>query len=367
MNQALVYSVALAIFFGLLVLALWLTIKTISVLFQRQSERLVLVAVLATGVLFLLFFLSRSFNEYLYRAVLNYLGVVHFSFLIALAAWLLALLYRLFKGRWPSLTPNCSRALGALYIGLCIGVVAVASYNFNKEEAIVELQIVSNKLTRPVSFVHISDIQYGTTSKQEMVDKLRRVYSLKPEFIVFTGDLVDFEGYATEDFDVLKESPVPIYFERGNHEFYHDPTRLLSDLNQIDTLRLLINKMDSIGEIDIVGIDFGRTPGYLGAQFKNIPLSKNRFSILLYHEPVEIPLGVAHGFDLLLYGHTHGGQIWPFTWLIDWMYEFGDGLFQVEDSTVYTSDGLSLWGPRMRLGSQNEIVVVNLIPDKAEQ
>ena len=366
MAQTLLIISSLAVLFFLLALALWASLKTVALLFALPGTKLARFAFLSTVVLFVLFFISRYSQIEVYRQVLNYLGVVHFSFLVALVFWLPALTFRLLQGSWPDLSANWSRSLGVAYLASCVTLIGFASYNFHKDESIVEILIESEKLTKTVRFVHISDMQYGTTSKEEMIKKMQRVYALDAEFIVFTGDLIDFEGYKTEDFEILKQSPVPIYFERGNHEFYHDPTRLLSDLNQIDTLRLLINQMDSIGEVDIVGIDFGRAPGYLSARFNGIPLNKDRFSILLYHEPVEIPLGVAHGFDLLLYGHTHGGQIWPCTWLIDWMYEYGDGLFELDEATVYTSDGLSLWGPRMRLGSQNEIVVVTLAPAAAQ-
>ena len=356
------YIALFGTFFLLLSLALGLTLKTISILFQKPIPRLVLVSVSLTTIVMLLYVYGRANNEVLYRIVLNYMGFANFAFFVALAFWVAALLYRAFYGQALVLSAGISRALGVTYIAAVAVIVGYATYNYHKPEAVVELTMTSKKIAQPVRFAHISDLQYGTTSRTEMIDKMRRVYALDPDFIVFTGDLVDFEGYRTDDFAVLAESPVPIFFERGNHEFYHDPSRLLADLNRVETLRMLINRSDRYGEVDIVGVDFGQRDGHLARQLENIPLDPDRFSILLYHEPIDIPVASRHGFDMMLYGHTHGGQIWPYTWGVDWLYEYADGLYKLGDSLVYTTDGLSLWGPRMRLGSQNEIVIITLLP-----
>jgi len=74
---------------------------------------------------------------------------------------------------------------------------------------------------------------------------------------------------------------------------------------------------------------------------------------------------VQHGFDLQIYAHTHAGQMWPFTWVVDAMYEYSDGAYKVNDSFIYTSDGAALWGPRLRLGSQNEITLFKLRPNES--
>ena len=356
------YVFMLLTFFVMLSAAFYTSAKTISYLFQTPVKRLLFWSLVFNAVLIVFMVMVRNVSDSFYRLLLNYLGFISFGFFIALFYWLPQWGKRLTTGQWFRFSRSTSRNIAHVYIVVWASVVILAVYNFHKPDALVTFELKSDKVSKPVRFVHISDIQYGTTSLEEMNQKLEQVYALNPDFIVFTGDLVDFEGYRTEDFSVLANSPVPIYFERGNHEFYHDPTRLLSDLNRVDTLRMLINKKDSFGEIDIVGIDYGEREYHLAKHLLHIPLNKDRFSILLYHEPIDVDDGVAHGFDLLLFGHTHGGQIWPFTWVVDWIYPYADGFFKVGDSTIYTSDGLSLWGPRMRLGSQNEYVLFTISP-----
>lgn len=351
-------------FFTLLSVASYASAKTVFSLYQWSAKGLLFWVLFANAVVLAMMIVVRNLSDDIYRFLLNYMGWLSFGFFISLAYWIPQWFIRIFTGKWFTPTAQTGRRLAALYLVALVSVVSLAIYNFHKPDTLVEFELYSDKISKPVRFVHISDIQYGTTTLSEMNQKLKRVYALKPDFIVFTGDLVDFEGYLTEDFSVLAESPVPIFFERGNHEFYHDPSRLLSDLNQVDTLKMLINKKQSFGEVDIIGVDYSNRPGHLRRVLNSLPLNKNRFSILLYHEPTDVEDGITHGFDLLLFGHTHGGQIWPYTLLVDQMYTYADGYFEVEGSTIYTSDGLSLWGPRMRLGSQNEFVLFTIKPER---
>ena len=110
-----------------------------------------------------------------------------------------------------------------------------------------------------------------------------------------------------------------------------------------------------------MGIDYNRSKYQLRDKLKEIELNESKFSILLYHEPKGIEFAVEKGFDLALFGHTHAGQIWPITVLIDKMYKYGDGYYEEDNTKIYTTDGAGLWGPQMRLDSQNEIVVFKLI------
>ena len=82
-------------------------------------------------------------------------------------------------------------------------------------------------------------------------------------------------------------------------------------------------------EIEIVGIDHTTSVSRLEDEINKVELSKEKYSILLYHEPKGIEIGVKKGFDLMLYGHTHGGQIFPITKIVDMMYKYGNGFYEV--------------------------------------
>ena len=173
------------------------------------------------------FILSELWWSDLNRIVANYLGLLTISFFTAIVG---LFLIRILPS-WSYLGQAVRTEKGGVFLALFALIVCLlASYNYHKEIAVVEFQINSSKVSRTYRFVQLSDIQYGTTTLSEMNAILEKAYSLEPEFIVFTGDLIDFDNYSEEDFSVLANSPVPIYFERGNHEFYHHPEKGLCSI-----------------------------------------------------------------------------------------------------------------------------------------
>ena len=93
-----------------------------------------------------------------------------------------------------------------------------------------------------------------------------------------------------------------------------------------------------------------------------MPLPNDKFNILLYHRPVGALDAKAAGIDLMLSGHTHGGQIFPYTLLVKYLYPFPQGLVNMDDFNLYTTDGVGIWGPQLRLGSKNELAVFTISP-----
>ena len=71
-----------------------------------------------------------------------------------------------------------------------------------------------------------------------------------------------------------------------------------------------------------------------------------------------------HGIDLMLSGHTHNGQIFPFNLLVKQQFKRIAGLYIEKDARLYVSSGTGTWGPLMRLGSMNEITLFDLLPDR---
>ncbi len=345
-------------FYILLSIALYSVLKALSVQFNLTKLRVLAISLgFTTGYIFLGLTLGRVSGE-AFRLLTYYMGAISFAFFLSLVYWAYYSVVSI-TGRRQLAT---NKVAGGVYVLATVATVSLSIYNFHKPASIETFTLQSDKISKPYTFLHLSDMQYGSISKEEMDQKLLDAYALNPDFIVFTGDLIDFDHYSAEDFNVLSQSPVPIYFERGNHEFYHDPTRLLSYLETIGPIKLLINDRVEVEELEIIGVDFSRRPNHLADTVDRLERDSEKFSILLYHEPRDVHDAVDRDFDLLLYGHTHGGQIWPFTEVVDWMYEFADGHFQIDDTFIYTSDGISLWGPRMRLGSQNEMVMFNLVP-----
>jgi predicted MPP superfamily phosphohydrolase len=92
-------------------------------------------------------------------------------------------------------------------------------------------------------------------------------------------------------------------------------------------------------------------------------LDRNRASILLAHQPLNLSIPEEEGVSLQLSGHTHGGQLWPWTWVAARVHgRFNCGLNRFGNLLVLTSNGAGTWGAPMRVGTISEIVLIRLSP-----
>ena len=83
-------------------------------------------------------------------------------------------------------------------------------------------------------------------------------------------------------------------------------------------------------------------------------------TLLIDHQPYEVAKKDSLGIDIQFSGHTHRGQVWPLSLLVDNMYEQSHGYRQWPHSHVYVSSGLSLWGPPFRIGTDSDMLVMTI-------
>ena len=151
------------------------------------------------------------------------------------------------------------------------------------------------------------------------------------------------------------------YFVTGNHEEFSDPRRYLEAIEG-SGIRVLRNEKVNLDGLQVVGVPYHDTgdPKRLESVLEEAGLDRGRASVLLAHVPHRLPIAEKQGISLQLSGHTHGGQMWPFTWFT-WRI-FGDytyGLKKFGQLFVYTSSGAGTWGPPMRVCTQPEIVLIS--------
>ena len=83
--------------------------------------------------------------------------------------------------------------------------------------------------------------------------------------------------------------------------------------------------------------------------------------VLLAHQPNSAPAAARAGFDVQISGHTHGGQFWPWNWLVGFFQRFTGGLYRLQNLWVYVNRGTGYWGPPNRFGVPSEITRIRLI------
>ena len=89
-------------------------------------------------------------------------------------------------------------------------------------------------------------------------------------------------------------------------------------------------------------------------------VDKNRYVILLDHQPYELEKAENAGVDFQFSGHTHHGQVWPLSWITEAIYENAYGPYRLKDTRYYVSSGMGIWGAKFRIGTCSEYVVATL-------
>jgi uncharacterized protein len=219
--------------------------------------------------------------------------------------------------------------------------------------------------------VQMSDLHIGDVLGRHFLEELvRRSNVLRPDLVAVTGDLVDGTvdqlGPTVAALRGLT-SRSGTFFVTGNHEFYSGDRHWAEALEAMG-IQVLRNRRvtlgDAGGRLDVVGVDdYGqkdRPRGYdldkaLEGRERDLP------AVLLAHQPRGVEEAVAAGIGLQLSGHTHGGQMFPITAIVDAVYRYSAGLYRVGEGHVYVSRGTGFWGPPMRIGSPPEITSITLL------
>jgi predicted MPP superfamily phosphohydrolase len=189
---------------------------------------------------------------------------------------------------------------------------------------------------------------------------------LNPDIVFLPGDL--FDG-ASADADSLAApfaalvAPFGSYFSTGNHDEFGNAAHYAEVLARVG-IRTLTNEKIIVDGLTIVGIPNGDSgyPIRLRATLESLSLHRGQASILLNHVPNRLPIVEQAGVSLQLSGHTHGGQLFPFTWFTRYAFgRFTYGLQRFGALQIYTSSGAGTWGPPMRVGTSSEIVLLTFV------
>ena len=248
--------------------------------------------------------------------------------------------------------------IGVVVSGIGLSLFSLLNARY---PVIKRLDIASSKLTRTVRLVQLSDVHIGSRSAAYLAHVVQQVNRLDPEVVVITGDLIDSEKVGPAELSALRKIRVPVFMSIGNHERYVGVSRLLPMLASVG-VTVLRQRGEMVGEIQLVGIDDAESENQIAQQLPAIERDQAKFNVLLYHRPLGWPDALNSDIDLMLSGHTHNGQIFPFNWLVRQQFAHIRGHYLAPDNAhhLYVSTGTGTWGPLMRLGSSSEITVFEL-------
>lgn len=233
-----------------------------------------------------------------------------------------------------------------------------------------KLTIVTDKLPRGWPRLRIavtSDLHLGLTSQEaNLRQALAILRAANPAIWLDLGDLVDGrfppEGPTGMETKLLAgfNPPLGKYCILGNHEFYAGIPAALAYEKACGFTVLRGRALAIQGALNLGGVD---DPGH-GQKPQPLPTppDNGRFSIIMVHRPAVGPKGIAP-YDLQLSGHTHGGQIFPYSLLVKLVHRYLAGLYDLPGGgRIYTTRGTGYWGPPVRVLAPPEVTIIDLVP-----
>lgn len=279
----------------------------------------------------------------------------------------------------PARRMALSRLVGGGAVVISLGLGALAWQRATRPLTVKRVEIPMQGLPPALdgfSIVQLTDIHIGPTLGREFIEEIvEKTNALKPDFVAITGDLVDGSVANLQD----KIAPLAdlhsrfgTFFVTGNHEYYSGVNDWIEFLSH-HRVRTLHNERVVLerdgGQICVAGIDdpTGRgVPGH-GPNLKKTLATHPDYIpvVLLAHQPKAVMEAANFNVKLQLSGHTHGGQIWPWRYLVYLQQPYLEGLHNHEGTQLYVSTGTGYWGPPMRLGTSAEITQIILRAPKA--
>jgi uncharacterized protein len=300
----------------------------------------------------------------IYTFAAIWLGFLNYFFFAACFCWLVDLAL-LFSPLAPSL-PQYRPLIAGIFFSLAIltGIYGLLNARW------VRIRRVTVQLPNlPPSWcgrtaLLISDLHLGNINGPGFCRRIVALAArLQPDIVFLPGDL--FDGVHADPSRLIApfkdlSPPYGTFFTAGNHEEYGGETNFTHALIQAG-IRVLINEKINVDGLQILGIPYAdsHSPIHLRANLEALFPDPALASILLNHAPHRLPIVEQAGISLQLSGHTHGGQLIPFTWFTRSAFgKFTYGLHRFGSLQVYTSSGAGTWGPPMRVGTHPEIVLL---------
>ena len=253
--------------------------------------------------------------------------------------------------------------INKFYLGIIsiffITILSITSLFLARLIKTKKIKIYTNKINKNYRFVFLSDVHLGSNNSNNLRKIINKINMKDFDFLLIGGDLIDSSSFSLKELQILDKIKKPIIFITGNHEYYIKNSK--EKINELKKYNInhLSNNNSIFQDINLIGIDDNVKKD------KQINIVQNKyiadkFNVVLVHKPL-IWDQIYSNCDLMLSGHTHNGQIFPFNLLVRILFKYKYGFFKKENSNLYVTSGVGCWGPKMRLGTFNEIIIFNLI------
>ncbi|MDR2221287.1 MAG: metallophosphoesterase [Flavobacteriaceae bacterium] len=252
-------------------------------------------------------------------------------------------------------------------IGLT-GSIALFGYLNYKNKRKVNLTIQVDKvLPKPLKIVMLSDLHLGyAIERKELQHWIALVNKEQADIVLIAGDVIDnsvapLHYYALDQLLGKLTSRLGTYSCLGNHEYLAGISGSHHFLKEAN-IKVLQDEVLSIDEESIVLIGRDDKTNTHRKTLEQLVdgVDSSKVCILLDHQPYHLEEAAQCGIDLQLSGHTHRGQIWPISYITDYLFEQSHGYLKKQQTHYYVSSGIGIWGGRYRIGTKSEYVVITI-------
>ncbi len=329
------------------------------------------ITLMILGVILPMIFISTLFYSYKHYSLLFswlntitavWLIFVLYVFMASLIVFILLILNYYFK-------LNISIKMISyllIFIVILITVVGIRNSNIPK---VINYHIKSESLSKDwagKNIIIISDIHIGNYRKENF---LKNIISLinkeKPDIVFILGDLIEGTSFPYEkwfkQFNYLNP-PLGNQYVEGNHEKYNQEYGLFKSQFP-KNINDLTDKNEIINNTQIIGLSFREqeSDDQTISRLKELDYNDKLPSIILIHNPQNTEALASIDTSLILSGHTHGGQFFPFTTLVNWIYKkYTHGIAYTNKTVSITSSGVGTAIVPFRIGTTPEIIVLNI-------
>lgn len=217
--------------------------------------------------------------------------------------------------------------------------------------------------------VFAADFHVGTQlGKEWLAARVEQILEQRPDVIVLGGDILEGDDPTEKEMLPLLQrlsAPLGVWGVTGNHEFHGGTDPSVSLLEQVGVHLLHDRWVEVRPGLILAGVDdltsrrrHGETGDFVDRALAGRP--GNAATVLISHTPWQAEVAAKQGVGLMLSSHTHGGQIWPFGYVVGLVHPLLAGRYEMDGMSVLVSRGTGTWGPRMRLWRRGEIMRVVL-------
>ncbi len=231
--------------------------------------------------------------------------------------------------------------------------------------------LVTNKKLHNLKILHLSDLHINKkTTLSQLKELINLCNNLSYDIAVITGDIIDTKvKFIKEKLHILNNLKGIVYFISGNHDLFYGLEDLKNELSNfifMDNSCKIFTYKNEI--IHIAGLPdrFSKFFKIKRDESKIKSFLENKPSIFISHQPKDYKIALISNADLFLCGHTHGGQIYPFHYLVKLVQPFLAGIFYKKNTAIYVNKGIGTWGIDFRYKANAEITIIKLITKSVE-